>query len=501
MGPCTSSTSKNSSSCYLQSHLQDISNDCDDEPVEKVLNPKDHITDFDWDNDISIDVRPQKNGIFVKQSTADPDVPLPVSISIRVKDRNHHHHDSLPVDVVCVIDHSGSMAGEKIQFVKEALRDMIELLHHEDRICLVEFDNRVNRVTPLVRANNANKKRMMKLIEEIEASGGTDINLGMRKAFNVIKNRKTKNPVCGIFLLSDGLDEGAETRIAKSLAEFNIPDFFIIDSFGLGHEHCPKLMVEIAKLEHGGYYNIEEHNEVDECFVDAVAGLMSVVAVNVILQIEPIGAIQMNRGFGDHWEKDSIGNNVILMNNLLCGGDKDFMAEFGMNYKAESFEPPQIKVKFQATIPGSEQIIYKEKTVKLPTYDEFNQYNDLEEDADVVTNMHRVRAAEAILACHNLKKEKNHDKALDNLQQIIDDINNCQTSDKEKMKHLIRDLQECMTVLNLHDSQFEKKRHKLVEKGHAHLNQKSHGEAHNDAHSNALQKKLVNAMRKKKGFD
>ena len=499
MGPCASST-KGASSCYLQSHLNDNADDCDDEPIADSFNPKEHINDFDWENDIEIDVRPQKKGIFMKQSTSDPDVPLPVSISVSAKDRNHHHHDSLPIDVVCVIDHSGSMSGEKIDFVKDALKDMLELLHHEDRICFVEFDNRVNRVTPLVRASNSNKKTMMKLINEIEASGGTNIDLGMRKAFKVIKNRRYRNPVTGVFLLSDGLDEGAELRVAKSLAEYNIPDFFVIDCFGLGHEHCPKLMVEIAKLEHGAYYNIEEHNEVDECFVDAVAGLMSVVAVNVIIQIEPIGAIQMQKGYGDHWEKDAMGNNVILMNNLLCGGDKDFMAEFVMNYKIQCIEQPQIKVKFQATIPGTQQVIYKEKTIKLPTYDEFNQYQDLDEDPDVLANVHRVKAAEAILACHDLKKEKNHDKALDNLQQIIDDINRCQKSDKDQMKHLIRDLKECMTVLSLHENQFEKKRHKLVEKGHAHLNQKSHGEAHDDAHANNLQKKLVNAMRKKKGF-
>ena len=490
------------SESYLANHYEDIYNDQDDEPIEMFMRPEDHINDFDWNNDINIDIKPQKKGIFIKQFSNDPDVPLPVSFSVRVKDRNHHHHDSLPIDVVCVIDHSGSMAGEKIEFVKDALKDMLELLHHEDRICFVEFDNRVNRVTPLVRASNVNKKKMLKLIDEIEANGGTNIDLGMRKAFNVIKNRRYRNPVAGIFLLSDGLDEGAELRVAKSLADYNIPDFFIIDSFGLGHEHCPKLMVEIAKLEHGAYYNIEEHNEVDECFVDALASLMSVVAVNVIIQVEYIGQLQMQKGYGDHWEKDALGNNLIQMNNLICGGDKDFMADFVLNYNIQNKgEMPEIKVKFQATIPGTNQVIYKEKILKLPTFDELSQYQDLDEDPEVLANMHRVKAAEAILACHDLKKEKNHDKALDNLQQIINDINDCQKSDKDKLQHLIRDLQECMTLLSLHETQFDKKRHKLVEKSHAHLNQKSHGEAHNDAHSNFLQKKLVTAMMKKKGYD
>lgn len=39
----------------------------------------------------------------------------------------------------------------------------------------------------------------------------------MKKAFDVIKNRKTANPVTSIFLLTDGLDGGAFTRIQTSL--------------------------------------------------------------------------------------------------------------------------------------------------------------------------------------------------------------------------------------------------------------------------------------------
>ena len=39
----------------------------------------------------------------------------------------------------------------------------------------------------------------------------------MHMAFSVIKHRKYKNPVCAIFLLSDGVDEGAEERVGDSL--------------------------------------------------------------------------------------------------------------------------------------------------------------------------------------------------------------------------------------------------------------------------------------------
>ena len=53
MGPCVSS---NSGACYLSTHQVDNSNDFDDEPIAAFVNPKDHINDFDWENDIIMDM-------------------------------------------------------------------------------------------------------------------------------------------------------------------------------------------------------------------------------------------------------------------------------------------------------------------------------------------------------------------------------------------------------------------------------------------------------------
>lgn len=48
----------------------------------------------------------------------------------------------LPIDLVCVIDRSYSMVGEKIELVKKTLLYIIEdLLDEEDRISLIQFDD------------------------------------------------------------------------------------------------------------------------------------------------------------------------------------------------------------------------------------------------------------------------------------------------------------------------------------------------------------------------
>ena len=43
-------------------------------------------------------------------------------------------------DLICVIDISGSMMGEKIWQVKESLKILLSLMDEKDRICLILFE-------------------------------------------------------------------------------------------------------------------------------------------------------------------------------------------------------------------------------------------------------------------------------------------------------------------------------------------------------------------------
>lgn len=50
--------------------------------------------------------------------------------------------DSRPnIDLICVIDRSGSMMGEKMKNVIETLKYVLEFLNEGDRICLIQFDH------------------------------------------------------------------------------------------------------------------------------------------------------------------------------------------------------------------------------------------------------------------------------------------------------------------------------------------------------------------------
>ncbi|CAL4924987.1 unnamed protein product [Urochloa decumbens] len=93
-----------------------------------------------------------------------------------------------PLDLVTVLDVSGSMQGPKLQLVKRARCFVIDQLGPADRLSVVVFSNGGRRVTRLARMNAAGKAA------------------GLRVGAEVLSSRRQKNAVAAMILLSDGQD-------------------------------------------------------------------------------------------------------------------------------------------------------------------------------------------------------------------------------------------------------------------------------------------------------
>ena len=58
--------------------------------------------------------------------------------------------------MVCVLDISGSMAGSKIELLKETVNFVVDTLSEGDRISIVQFNHRAKRLTPMKRLTQEN---------------------------------------------------------------------------------------------------------------------------------------------------------------------------------------------------------------------------------------------------------------------------------------------------------------------------------------------------------
>ncbi len=168
---------------------------------------------------------------------------------------------SLPKDIIFVLDRSGSMSGEKIIQAREALKFCLRSLNANDRFGLIDFSDNVNFMkNSLTQVTPPTIDDAMYVVDKITATGGTNINEALQKALAM----KTKKDGRGTYIifLTDGLPTLGEQNPAKILK--NIIDANKISarifSFGVGYDVDTYLLDKISD-ENGGSSNYVKPNE------------------------------------------------------------------------------------------------------------------------------------------------------------------------------------------------------------------------------------------------
>jgi len=154
-------------------------------------------------------------------------------------------------NLVLVLDSSGSMSGTKIRQAKDAARFVINHLEEGDRFSLVDFDDGVTLFgEKLVPATAANREKALKFIDEIQDSGGTNINDALLRAMGLLEPGGRPNY---ILFLTDGLPTVGTTDVAeilKNAAAGNTAKgrLFV---FGVGDDVNTELLDKLA-VDHRG---------------------------------------------------------------------------------------------------------------------------------------------------------------------------------------------------------------------------------------------------------
>ena len=198
-------------------------------------------------------------------------------------------------DLVCVIDNSGSMEGDKIYQVKESLKILVDMMDEKDRIALILFNSSAKLLNGLEYLTSENKTKIKKKIEEINADGGTNIASGLQIAVDILKkeknsqNNENETRSSTLILLSDGQDnEMDDIRLGEKLKSLTKGEklSFTLNTFGYGYDHDPKIMNRLANLRDGTFFLVEDYNKVGEYFVSVLGGCISMISKNAQLDVK-----------------------------------------------------------------------------------------------------------------------------------------------------------------------------------------------------------------------
>ncbi len=183
----------------------------------------------------------------------------------------------VPKDVVLVLDHSGSMSGDKIRQARSAVTFVLNHLNSEDRFNVVAYSDGVRALFDgMTTANEENIKRAVGDIDRIDAGGGTAIHAALQAAMKQWADDETKRPRYVLFL-TDGLPTVAtegrpettdEKVIITDTAKANATDARLF-AFGVGYDVNVRLLDSLTR-DNGGLSEYVKPNEPIEAKVAAL---------------------------------------------------------------------------------------------------------------------------------------------------------------------------------------------------------------------------------------
>lgn len=183
----------------------------------------------------------------------------------------------VPKDVVLVLDHSGSMTGDKMRQARSAATFVLQHLNSEDRFNVIAYSDGVrmlfDEMTPV---DDENVTRAVEDVDRIDAGGGTAIHAALQAAMKQWTDDETKRPRYVLFL-TDGLPTVAtegrpettdEKVIITETAKANAADARLF-AFGVGYDVNVRLLDRLS----GGNGGLSEYVKPNEPIEAKVASL------------------------------------------------------------------------------------------------------------------------------------------------------------------------------------------------------------------------------------
>jgi len=190
------------------------------------------------------------------------------------------------LNIAVVLDRSGSMSGDKLEYAKKSVRVLLDHLGPRDRLSLVAFDNDVLPLVEGVRGGDTTE--IAHVVDGITTGGSTNLSGGWIKGIELAGRDASAEQVNAVLLLTDGQANAGITdpSALAALGEGVLQAKSVRTScLGVGSDFREDLLKGIATAAGGRFYYVDSPDHAPEIFKEELGGLLAVVAQNVALDL------------------------------------------------------------------------------------------------------------------------------------------------------------------------------------------------------------------------
>lgn len=209
---------------------------------------------------------------------------------------------NLPLNLCLILDRSGSMHGQPIKTVIQAVEGLIDRLKVGDRISVVAFSGSAEVIIPNQAIEDPESIKS-EIKSKLSASGGTAIAEGLELGITELM-KGTRGAVSQAFLLTDGHGESGLriwkwdigrddnkrcVQLAQKAAKLNLT----INTFGFGNSWNQDLLEKIADVGGGTLAHIERPEQAVEQFSRLFGRIQSIGLTNAYLLLSLVPNVRL----------------------------------------------------------------------------------------------------------------------------------------------------------------------------------------------------------------
>ncbi len=194
----------------------------------------------------------------------------------------------MPISVSFVLDHSGSMRGNKLRAMKAAVGLALDRLNDNDNVAITIFSHESVVLVPAQPASG--RESIKRLINGVRDEGGTKIGRAMAAGLGELA-RAPQGALPRLVLLTDGetdKDENECLAMADQAGQLNIP----ISAFGMGNEWNDRLLTEIATRSHGEVEHLRRPEMIEDNFQAVVQQAQGAIFQNANAVVRLVSGVQ-----------------------------------------------------------------------------------------------------------------------------------------------------------------------------------------------------------------
>ncbi|MGA1074132.1 MAG: vWA domain-containing protein [Ilumatobacteraceae bacterium] len=259
-----------------------------------------------------------------------------------------------PIDVAFVIDRSGSMEGQPLRSVCDAVADVLRRLGPDDRAAVVTFDNSASLVLDLGRHVGPDAAA---LVRSITPGGSTNLSAGWLLGHQILRDHHRDGAVRRVVVLTDGhVNQGVVD--ADELASLVVGGrgSGVSSSFiGFAEGFQEELLGTLANAGGGNDYWCASSDAAAQVFLTEFDGLGRVVAQNVSVVVRPTPAVAAMRVLNDfHTTELADGGLRIDLGDAFGGEERSVLVAFHTRPQPAggTVEVAEVRLSWVSTVDG-----------------------------------------------------------------------------------------------------------------------------------------------------